>query len=38
MYQHLPKQDLPEVTKIGIFGLKVFYLVTLVSAESLAGK
>jgi hypothetical protein len=27
-YQHLPLQDLPKITQIGIFGLKIYHLAT----------
>jgi hypothetical protein len=30
MYQHFPLQDPPKYTKIGIFGLKIYYLANLV--------
>jgi hypothetical protein len=29
LYQNFPFQGLPKCTKIGIFGLKIFYLATL---------
>jgi hypothetical protein len=29
-YQHRPLQDLPKFTQIGIFGLKIYQLATLV--------
>jgi hypothetical protein len=29
IYQHLPLQDLPKVTQIGILGLKINHLATL---------
>jgi hypothetical protein len=29
-YRHLPLQDVPKFTQIGIFGLKIFHLPTLV--------
>jgi hypothetical protein len=29
MYQHLPVQDPPKFTLIGIFGLKIYHLATL---------
>jgi hypothetical protein len=28
-YQHLPLQDPPKFTQIGIFGLKIYHLATL---------
>jgi hypothetical protein len=28
-WQHLPLQDLPKFTQIGIFGLKIYHLATL---------
>jgi hypothetical protein len=30
-YQHLPLQDLQKFTQIGIFGLKIYHLATLIS-------
>jgi hypothetical protein len=29
-YVHLPLQDFPKITQIGIFGLKIYHLATLV--------
>jgi hypothetical protein len=29
IYQHLPLQDTPKFTHIGIFGLKIYHLATL---------
>jgi predicted secreted protein len=29
IYQHLPLQDPPKFTQIGIFGLKIWHLATL---------
>jgi hypothetical protein len=33
IYQHLSQQDTPKFTQIGIFGLKLYNLATLVSTE-----
>jgi hypothetical protein len=33
-YQHLSLQDTPKVSQIGIFGLKIYHLATLVPFQS----
>jgi hypothetical protein len=32
IYQHLPLQDPPKFTEIGIFGLKIYHLATLAAS------
>jgi hypothetical protein len=35
IYQHLPSQDPPKFTQIGIFGLKINHLATLIEGRAL---
>jgi hypothetical protein len=34
LYQYLPLQDPPKFTQIGIFGLKIYHLATLINTFS----